>query len=345
MSDSPHVIRLKPNQYIHILDNNTNVTRLLTGPATFTRQDHEKVLFQPKNCVNVPPRNYCRIKNPVVRTADGAPEVDKNGQVKLKIGEEEIRFEQDPFPLFPGEQIVEDAEGNVVSKLRVIEKKTALRLQATRDFTDGDGTKRQAGDEWLFEGPGTYFPRVEVEIMETIRAQVIEPNEALRLRARQRFTDSENNVRNVGEEWLVTQTGAYLPRVTEEVVAKVKAVVLTEKVALHLEATKSFTDVFGKERKAGQQWLVTFKDAATHLPNVYEKVGGQVPIPPLNNRQYCLVLDPVDAKLAPQLGAKEIRKGECSFFLHPGERLEGGIQDVLVLPADEALLLRAEEEF
>ena len=88
---------------------------------------------------------------------------------------------------------------------------------------------------------------------QVIKAQVIKPNEALKLRARVDFT--ANGVqRTVGEEWLVTASGAYMPHVEEEVVGKVKARVLTEKVALHLEATKTFVDVFGKERKAGQQW-------------------------------------------------------------------------------------------
>lgn len=34
-----------------------------------------------------------------------------------------------------------------------------------------------------------------------------------------------------------------------------------------------------------------------------------------------------------------------SFFLHPGERLESGIQNVYILGAEEALLLRAREAF
>jgi len=41
----------------------------------------------------------------------------------------------------------------------------------------------------------------------------------------------------------------------------------------------------------------------------------------------------------------ELRKGETSFFLKPGERLRSGIQDVVVLAEDEALLLQAKEAF
>jgi len=55
-------------------------------------------------------------------------------------------------------------------------------------------------------------------------------------------------------------------------------------------------------------------------------------------------LDPVEGG-RPQLGRKELRKGPASFFLLPGERLESGIQNVHILGADEALLLRARERY
>lgn len=42
---------------------------------------------------------------------------------------------------------------------------------------------------------------------------------------------------------------------------------------------------------------------------------------------------------------KELRKGEASFFLWPGERLENGIQDIHVLAEDEALLLQAVDTY
>jgi hypothetical protein len=38
MSRDPNVIRIKPYHYIHVLDNNTNVTRVEVGPNTYTRQ-------------------------------------------------------------------------------------------------------------------------------------------------------------------------------------------------------------------------------------------------------------------------------------------------------------------
>jgi major vault protein len=58
-----------------------------------------------------------------------------------------------------------------------------------------------------------------------------------------------------------------------------------------------------------------------------------------------VVLDPVDGHGKNQLGKRELHKGEGSFFLRPGERLESGIQNVHVLEDDEALLLSARETF
>jgi major vault protein len=105
MADS--VIRIKPNFYIHVLDNNTNVAHVVIGPNTFTRKDHEKIIAGPEAMITVPPRHYCRIANPIVRDAKGVPVVDATGQVKIRHGDEEIRFTQEPFPLFPGETLKE----------------------------------------------------------------------------------------------------------------------------------------------------------------------------------------------------------------------------------------------
>ncbi len=65
----------------------------------------------------------------------------------------------------------------------------------------------------------------------------------------------------------------------------------------------------------------------------------------MSSRQYCVILDPIGADGKPQLGKKKLVKGEKSFFLQPGEKLENGIQDVYVLGEDEGLILRCVEAF
>jgi len=332
-----NVIRIKHLHYIHVLDSNSNVTRVEVGPQTFTRQEHEKVVLGPEEMLKIPPRHYVVISNPVVRNEKSLPVTDDSGNVKLRFGDEEIRFDKDPFPLYPGESVV-----GKVTPLQVVAPNTALRLKALRDFKDGE-VERKAGDEWLFPGPATYIPRVEVQVTEIQRATVFKENQALKLRARRGHVDRAAVVRKAGEEWLVRETGAYLPGVDEEIVETVRATVLTDKKALHLRAIKTFVDVYGKERKAGEEWLVTISLAETHIPDVYEEVVGEVKITTLTGRQYAVILDPIDAHGKPQFGKRELRRGEVSFFLQPGERLENGIQNVHILGEEEALLLRAKE--
>eukprot|EP01120_Amphizonella_sp_Union-15-10_P012269 TRINITY_DN541_c0_g1_i1.p1 TRINITY_DN541_c0_g1~~TRINITY_DN541_c0_g1_i1.p1 ORF type:complete len:280 (+),score=58.91 TRINITY_DN541_c0_g1_i1:60-842(+) len=250
------VIRIKPHHYVHVLDNNTNVTRVEVGPQTFTRKDHETVISGPDAMIMIPPRHYAIISNPVVKSETGEVAREKSGQIRLRHGDEEIRFQQDPFPLYPGEKLY-----GKVSPLQVVAPNTALRLRVIRNFTDGEEEKN-AGDEYLFEGPGTYIPRVEVQVVEIVRAIIVKPNQALRLRAKKAFVDKIGVNRKAGEEWLVKESGGYLPNVNEEVVQTLEAYILTDKKALHLEATNTFTDVFGKERKAVSYTHLT-------LPTIY----------------------------------------------------------------------------
>ncbi len=348
---STGVIRLKPQQFIHVLDNNTGVTRLEIGPQTITLRDHERLILKPEPMIVVPPRYYCVIANPVLRDQNGNPITDEYGQIKLRYGDAEIRFAQEPFPLYPGEEV----QGEI-TQLTVVERNQALRLRALRDFSDSilvtaqletqsETINRLAGDEWLFEGPGTYRPRIEVEVIKVVTATVIKPNQALRLLARQNCTDRQGNRRRAGEEWLVREEGAYLPGVDEEAIGIIKAYVLTEKKALHLRAKRTFTDSFSRQRKAGDEWLVTFTDAEIHIADVYEEVVGEVEITTLGDREWCIVVNPIDEEGKPQLGMREVRQGRLSFFLHPGESLENGIQNIYVLGEQEALLLKAKEGF
>jgi major vault protein len=339
---SGSVIRLKPFYYIHVLDNNANVTTVETGPQTFTVMDHQTVVQKETPMIIIPPRHYCIISNPAQRDSQGHVRRDVHGQVKLRHGDEEIRFEQEPFPLYPGEQLF-----GKVSPLQVVAPLTALKLRAIRDFVDPKTeVSYSAGDEWLFPGPGTYVPTVEVTVVEVVRATIVGPNQALRLRAKKEFVDSHGVKRQTGEEWIVREEGAYIAGVFEEIAQTVSAVILTEKKALHLRASRTFHDVYGVERKAGEEWLVTSAHAAKHIPDVYEIVVGEVSITTLNSRQYCVILDPFDQKAKKQqLGTRVLVTGPASFFLQPGERLEAGIQDVQVLDTEEALLLRAREGF
>ncbi|UJR09100.1 hypothetical protein I4U23_013347 [Adineta vaga] len=342
-SNAGPVYRIPPYHYIHVLDQNTNVTRLEIGPKTFIKQDNETVTIGPEKMITVPPRHYCVVESPVVRNEAGEVVFDKNGQAKLIHADLDIRLaraDQAPFPLYPGEVLRQP-----VTPLKVVPANSALRLKAVLDFDD-ETTKeqRRAGDEWLFEGPATYIPRKEVSVEEQIRATVIGSNQAIRLCAKKEIIDRAGQRRVTGEEWLVKKTGAYLPLAYESVVSVDNAHVLTDKKALHIRALKTFVDDFGKNRMNGEEWLVTYIDTETHILSVYEQLVAVVDVITLNSRQYCVILDPVaDGK--PQLGRKKLVVGEKSFFLQPGEKLENGIQDVYILGEDEGVILKCIETF
>jgi major vault protein len=75
--------------------------------------------------------------------------MDSNGQVKLLHSDVDIRFSQEPFPLYPGEILKQN-----ITPLKVIEPNCALRLRAVLDFVDDQEQQIRAGDEFLFHGPG-----------------------------------------------------------------------------------------------------------------------------------------------------------------------------------------------
>ncbi|CAF0741315.1 unnamed protein product [Didymodactylos carnosus] len=337
---SSGVYRIPPYYYIHVLDQNSNVPRLEVGPKTFVKQDHEKVLLGPEKHIIIPPRHYCVIENPAMRDKKGQVLIDTHGQVRLLHADLAIKFTQEPFPLFPGEVLKQ-----AVTPLKVIEPNCALRLRAVLDFVDEAGTPIKAGDEWLFEGPGTYYPRKEVAVEEQIKATILKPTEAVRLRAKKEMIDRDGQPRETGEEWLNRTTGSYLPLATEEVVKVVQPIVLTDKKAVHLRAIRTFKDTFGNKRLHGEEWLIYAKDTETYIPDVYEEVVGDIMVTALTSRQYCVILDPVGKNGKPQLGRKELVRGEKTFFLQPGEKLAKGIQDIYVLEEDEGLILKCTEAF
>ncbi|OXB55460.1 hypothetical protein ASZ78_012579 [Callipepla squamata] len=309
------VIRIPPYHYIHVLDLNSNVTRVEVGPHTYIRQDHERVVFSPKRMVMVPPRHYCVVLNPVARGPTGAVLLDGAGQAQLRHADLDVRLTQEPFPLFPGEELQQG-----ITPLQVVLADTALRLRALLDFKDEDGNKFVAGDEWLFEGPGTYIPRKEVEVVEILQATIIRHNQAIRLRARKECLDRQGMRRVTGEEWLVKRVGAYLPGVYEEVVDIVDAYVLTDKKALHLRATRTFEDAQGHVRRTGEEWLVTQEQSEAYIPDVFEEVVAEVMVTTLGPRQYCVVLNPVGPNGQPQLGQQRVVKDGTEVTRRAGDR-------------------------
>lgn len=75
-----------------------------------------------------------------------------------------------------------------------------------------------------------------------------------------------------------------------------------------MRAVRAFKDVGGRERRTGEEWLVTLAEREAHVPSVAEEVVGVVKVTTLSRRQYCVVLDPVGPDGKPQLGQKKVVK-------------------------------------
>ena len=76
------IVRIPPYSYIHVLDQNTNISKLVIGPKIFVKQDNEKVIFGPDKMITIPPRYFCLIENPLINNKDGRIEYDDNGQAQ-----------------------------------------------------------------------------------------------------------------------------------------------------------------------------------------------------------------------------------------------------------------------
>jgi len=315
------------------------------GPQTYRCKDQETAVYGPTKMIVIPPHHYIAIANPVMVDERGNVVFDKYGQAILRHGDQEIRLEREPFPLYPGESIIEN-----VKPLEVIEINSALRLQATRDFIDRYAKddkdrpiSRTAGSEWLFEGPNTYVPQPEVKVLNAVKATLIKPEQALRLTTSVDYKDRTGTLHTAGSEWHFSEEGVFLPSVYERVLAVDKPYILTDKLALHLKAQHRFTDAYGIVRPAGSEWLITNKITTSHIPHVFETVVGTVAVTTVPRNDYVIIQNHVENG-KPQYGKKIIRRGEQNFFLQPGEKILQ-TKSVSVLTADRALLLQAVKPF
>jgi major vault protein len=176
-------------------------------------------------------------------------------------------------------------------------------------------------------------------------AKTINKGQALQLRATRETLDKKGQKRVAGQEWLIREPGNYMIGPYEEIVKTISSTVLNDHTALHLKAKDNFTDFLGNERKIGDRWLITKNETNSFIPSVHEELENTVTLITLTSREFCIVENPVDETLKNQHGKKILRKGECSFFLHPDEAIPHGVEDVHVLSEHDGLILRADEEF
>lgn len=342
-----NVLHLEAYEYAHIKDKLENIVFLIEGPITYILKSFEEVIVKNQEMIKLTPNSFIRISNPVIKN-DGKVVYEKlNGKIskmaKLKFGDEEIRSYNnfpEPFPLYPGE------EKGAQSNCKLLNSNQAIKLRAVRRFEDVANKKtREVGDEWIFYGPCLYTPSIEVIEVEEINACLVKFDKALKLIALRDFKDRRGVERISGEEWLIRELGPYIPSAEEKVVSFVDPLYVSSTTALSMYALANFTDAYNVERKIGDRWLLTDDITSIHIPDVYEVCLEKLNKIILNKWQYCKIKNRmINGKN--EYGSIEIRKGECSFFLLPGEELVGNkIENVEILSKDEALLVIANENF
>lgn len=384
----PGIYRLRANEYVHVEDGNTGEVYTLLGPLTYTLLDHLTPLqSEPQPCVVVPPDCYVTIHNPVHRSGGNDPQSTAGYQLicepkanttllthpavaRCQYGAVEYRFStsknpmipSSPFPLFPGEV------ANPPERLPLLQSNEALLLLVKERMEVKDkvgGTKRthEPGEYRMFRGPGVYYPDTRETIVRRLAPHLVNPSEALWLRATQPFVEEEYNpsknsvtrtTRTAGEEWTRTTPGMYFLHPHAELVKVIKPEVLSPSVAVLLEARYAFLDdrkLSGKpapkQRVPGETWVLTYKDVQAFTPTHNEKIVRRIPRTIVGPRQYCKVKNPYDLKSGKnKWGAIELRTGPCSFFLYPGEQLlEARVWDAYDCSSDEALLVQAMTAF
>lgn len=308
----------------------------------FVKQENEEILTGDKaiDFIILKPYTYALIKDPVLKVK-GEIQLNEHHQVKVKFGEKEIRTFRDypePFPLYPGESLLK------IDKLTAIPRDCALKLRANKDFVDAKKNERKAGDEWQIMGPFIYEPRIEEDILQLQEPIIVDVNKAIKLRAKYACKDIDGKDREAGEEWIIKKPGQYMLRVNEVYEGTINGYILTDRKAIQLMSTKTFVDVYEKERRAGEEWLVTKEMASVHICDVFEKLVQEVQITVLKSDEFCYLVNPWDGK-ANLMGKKVLLCGPKAFFLQPGEELDGGIRNSFILGDDEALLLSAIENY
>ena len=92
------------------------------------------------------------------------------------------------------------------------------------------------------------------------------------MRALREMKDHSGQMRVAGEVWLISKQGNYMPGPYEEIVETLQGSVLTALKGIHLRAKANFTDFLKKERKIGDEWLVTKDDIENFIPGVNEEI-------------------------------------------------------------------------
>ena len=104
---------------------------------------------------------------------------------------------------------------------------------------------------------------------------VISETQALKLEAAQQFYDDREGVERVaGDNWLLPGPVTYFPRIEERISQVVDSQLIAPNSALRIIAINDCKDFEGKNRRAGEEWLM--RKTGHYLPGIHEQIVGVV---------------------------------------------------------------------
>ncbi|KPA78127.1 major vault protein-like protein [Leptomonas pyrrhocoris] len=379
------ILKLMPQEYLHVEDTNTCDVLTLVGPITFTMYDHHRRLHQsPLQFIVVPPGHYIEVQNPLHRvqqqqqqrshsstSSNAGAEGKSNGNAtpvylllrsnatsptgmetvkysrwKSPYGSSELRFAEDsPFPLLP------DEEAGHILPMPLLSANEALVLEAkealdTADPVTGAVRHREQQEQYLYRGPGLYRPRLDEEVVRRIEGEFVSSMQVCYLTARCDFTDDEGVARVAGERWRQQVEGIFFHHPAVEVEVR-ELCVVADTEAVQFESTTAFYDAdLNLQREAMQPYVIT---------RAQTKEGVYVPrsFERLVSRRRQIHLSPtqycvVASPVGPD-GAPRPREAEVRVgkqrFTPQPGECVTRVLDALVVKEDEALLLTALQSY
>lgn len=109
-----------------------------------------------------------------------------------------------------------------------------------------------------------------------------------------------------------------MPSVNEKLKTVNEPIILDEQMVLDLSAEQNFIDVYGIERKAGENWQITNRMSSSHTLDLYEKIESKSSPVILDSQQYVIIVNPYDSQTKTnRIGTEEQKRGPCKFILQP----------------------------
>jgi Major Vault Protein repeat domain len=144
-------------------------------------------------------------------------QTDQYGQAVIDRNVRQVRTEQPPFPLYPGELLLDAS----IRPLPFVPEDHALRLRAEVNFVDEQTcapgqVHRRAAEEWAFRGPRVFVPDSRVRVCGVLSPLLLKPQQGVALEATLDHVDDTGVSRIAGERWLVVREGNVLPGVYQK---------------------------------------------------------------------------------------------------------------------------------